>query len=93
MASTSSIGGALTAETHRVMYRIDTGAIVAIETVWAEEGAQVEGPGPTTPHLDAIIQGIAAQVGSLGILKVKVLPTSPMRVDLATGRLIANSKG
>ena len=67
--------------------------IVAIKTVWVEEGAEVEGPEPTTRHLDFIIQGIAAQASSLGILKVKVLPTGPMRVDLVTGTLIARQQG
>ena len=93
MAGLGNIGGAPTTETHRLIYRIDTGAIVAIKTVWVEEGAEVEGPEPTTRHLDSIIQGIAAQAGSLGILKVKVLPTGPMRVDLVTGTLIARQQG
>ena len=53
----------------------------------------MEGPEPTTPHLNSIIQGIAAQAGSLGILKVKVLPTGPMRVDVVTGMLIARQQG
>ena len=93
MAGLGNTDGAPTTETHRVIYRIDTGAIVAIETIWAEEGAEVEGSEPTTPHLDLIIRRIAAQAGSLGILKVKVLPTGPMRVDLATGMLIARQQG
>ena len=44
MAGPGNIGGAPTTETHRLIYRIDTGAIVAIETVWAEEGAEWKAP-------------------------------------------------
>jgi hypothetical protein len=89
MAGPIKTVGAPITETHRVIYRIDTGAIVAIETVWAEEGAEAERPEPASPHLDSIMQGIAAQAGPLAVLEVKALPAGAVRVDLATRTLIA----
>jgi hypothetical protein len=76
-------------ETYRVIYRVDTGAIVAFETVWAEKGAELERREPASPHLDSIIQVIAAQAGPLAVLKVTAPPAGAMRVDLTTRTVVA----
>ena len=64
-------------------------AIVAIETVWAEEGVGSDQPEALYRRLEFIKQGFTAQAGPLDVLNVHALPGGAMRVDLATRTLIA----
>lgn len=74
---------------HRVVFRIDTGAIVAIETVWSEEVASASQPESLYRRLESIKQGFTVQVGPLDVLEVYAMPVGAMQVDLATRTLIA----
>ena len=89
MANTVETDWASSTATHRVIYRIDTGQIVAIETVWAEEGVGFDQPEALYRRLESIKQGFTAQAGPLDVLNVHALPGGAMRVDLATRTLIA----
>jgi hypothetical protein len=93
MAGTIKTGGAPITETHRVIYRIDTGTIVAIETVWAEEGSEVERTESASQHFGSIMRGIAPRAGPLAVLEVKAPPAGAMHVDLATRTLIGVQQG
>ena len=80
-------------EIHRVIFRIDTGQIVAIETIWAEQEVGLDQPEMLYQRLNAILQGFSVQAGQLDVLTIHVLPVGAMRVDLATRTLVALPQG
>ena len=80
-------------EIHRAIFRIDTGQIVAIETVWAEQEVGLDQPEMLSRRLNAILQGFSVQAGQLDVLTAHSLPVGAMRVDLATRTLVTLPQG
>jgi hypothetical protein len=68
-------------ESHRVMYRPDTGVVVATETIWTEAGADA-------PVHDGVLSGLC-ESGRVEVIEIDVLPPGAIAVDPATGAIIS----
>ena len=80
-------------EIHQVIFRIDTGQIVAIETVWTEQEVGLDQPEMLSRRLNAILQGFSVQASQLDVLTTHSLPVGATRVDLATRTVVTLPQG
>ncbi len=71
-------------ETHRIIYRVDTGIIVAIVTISTEEGAITVDETSTL----RLTRSVAEDSCELALIEVQDLPDHAVRVDVETRSLI-----
>lgn len=73
-----------TTETHRIIYRVDTGAIMATETISTEEGAVAVDDSSSFRHARLAVDDSC----ELAAIEVRDLPDHPVRVDVETRSLV-----
>jgi hypothetical protein len=78
-------------ETFWVVYRVDTGVIVATETIWTEEGVPADEPGSIPPSVRSMMSD-RAEVGLVDVLQVSELPAGILRVDLSSRTVVAGEQ-
>jgi hypothetical protein len=79
-------------ETYWIVYRVETGAIVATATIWTEEGVPVDEPCLPYRRVESIMSDLAADAGPLDFIEVCELPAGAMRVDLASRTVVAGEQ-
>ena len=76
-------------EAHYVAYRTDTGAVVAVHTIWTEEDVD---PADDSEFVMRLATDGGGKRG-MNVLHTPTLPTGPSRVDDTKVKLVAEPSG
>jgi hypothetical protein len=71
-------------ESHWCIFDVDTGEVLATETIWIEDGAENPEPGSSASLLRELAVDSNGRQRKVDVIQIEAVPTKgPLRVDLA----------